>query len=235
MPAATAAAANFTTYNFTTEAHGHLTPFFAALQASCITADQMAQGPFLPPLTNEKLLPWWRARMAEARAGQRVIVLLLPDLLGPTAQKPQGADFRGIAMMSLSPSETGTARCHIDCLLVDRKYRRQGGAKALVQALEYEAGKRGRTLLVSEGRACCCCCCCCCYGCYGWANARTWPWEHTVGRHRGRHAGRGRLQEIRLHRGGQGAAVQPRRVQPADGPDLFLQRPLAIALFRLGA
>ncbi|KAK2070277.1 hypothetical protein P8C59_004787 [Phyllachora maydis] len=150
---ATAAAANFTTYNFTTEAHGHLTPFFAALQASCITADQMAQGPFLPPLTNEKLLPWWRARMAEARAGQRVIVLLLPDLLGPTAQKPQGADFRGIAMMSLSPSETGTARCHIDCLLVDRKYRRQGGAKALVQALEYEAGKRGRTLLLVDTEA----------------------------------------------------------------------------------
>ncbi|KAK0701832.1 hypothetical protein B0T26DRAFT_659649 [Lasiosphaeria miniovina] len=132
------------TYIFSSEQHGHLVPYIAALHASCITIDHMI-GPFLPPLTNEKLLPWWKERLAEANQGTRVIVLLLPET-APGA-KPVGTDLRGLAMLRLSSSETASFRGRIDAVLVNQKYRRQGGAKTLVDALEYEAAKRGRTML----------------------------------------------------------------------------------------
>jgi len=103
-------------------------------------------GPFLPPLTNEKLLPWWKERISEANQGTRVIILLLPETA--PGKKPLGPDLRGLAMFKLSGVETGTFRGRIDAVLVNQKHRRQGGARALVTALEYEAAKRGRTLLV---------------------------------------------------------------------------------------
>ncbi|KAL2176848.1 uncharacterized protein P884DRAFT_300260 [Thermothelomyces heterothallicus CBS 202.75] len=135
------------TYVFSQEQHGHLIPYIAALHASCITLDHMV-GPFLPPLTNEKLLPWWKERIAEAVSGTRVIVLLLPE--ATLGKKPLGTDLRGLAMLKLSESETGSFRGHIDAVLVDRRHRRQGGAKALLAALEYEAAKRGRSLLLVD-------------------------------------------------------------------------------------
>ncbi|KAK3905552.1 hypothetical protein C8A05DRAFT_30618 [Staphylotrichum tortipilum] len=135
------------TFVFDQAQHGHLVPYIAALHASCITLDNMV-GPFLPPLTNEKLLPWWKKRIAETQDGSRVIVLLLPDTT--LGKKPQGTDLRGIAMVRLADDETGAFRGHIDAVLVDRRYRRQGGAKALVMALEYEASKRGRSLLLVD-------------------------------------------------------------------------------------
>jgi len=138
------------TYLFSQPDHGHLVPYLAALHASCITQDQMV-GPFLPPLTNEKLLAWWKERIAEANRGVRIIVLLLNPSSSADLKnggKPAGTDLRGLGMVKLSDSETGSFRGHIDAVLVDRRYRRQGGARALVAALEYEAVKRGRTLLV---------------------------------------------------------------------------------------
>lgn len=135
------------TYLFTPDTHTHLLPYLAALHASCITLDHMV-GPFLPPLTNEKLLPWWKDRLAEANRGARVIVLLLDPESAAHGKKPAGTDLRGLAMLKLAETETGSFRGHIDAVLVDRRWRRQGGAKALVAALEYEAAKRGRSLLV---------------------------------------------------------------------------------------
>jgi GNAT superfamily N-acetyltransferase len=135
------------TYTFSPEQHGHLVPYMAALHASCITLDHMV-GPFLPPLTNEKLLPWWKERIAEAAGATRIIVLLLPET--KPGKKPLGTDLRGIAMLKLAETETGSFRGHIDAVLVDRRHRRQGGARALVAALEYEAAKKGRSLLLVD-------------------------------------------------------------------------------------
>ncbi|KAL2263775.1 hypothetical protein VTK26DRAFT_5182 [Humicola hyalothermophila] len=139
------------TYVFSPDQHSQLLPYLAALHASCITLDHMV-GPFLPPLTNEKLLPWWKDRIAEANRGARVIVLLLPEQQPAHSggRKPAGTDLRGLAMLKLAESETGSFRGHIDAVLVDRRWRRQGGARALVAALEYEAVKRGRSLLLVD-------------------------------------------------------------------------------------
>ncbi|KAK3939805.1 hypothetical protein QBC46DRAFT_262381 [Diplogelasinospora grovesii] len=139
-----------TTHVFSQDRHGGFLPYMAALHASCIMADQMV-GPFLPPLANERLLAWWKERIAEANQGTRVIVLLLPDTCVPeSAHKPQGPELRGLAMLKLSQSETGSFRGHIDAVLVGRNFRRQGGARQLVLALEFEAAKRRRTLLLVD-------------------------------------------------------------------------------------
>lgn len=50
--------------------------------------------------------------------------------------------------VEIAEGETGTFRGRIDAVLIHQKHRRQGGAKALVGALELEAAKNGRTLLV---------------------------------------------------------------------------------------
>ncbi len=122
-----------------------MVPYLAALHASCITTDHMV-GPFLPPLMNDKLLAWWKDRITESIKGTRLIVLLLPE--AKAGSKPLGTDLRGLAMLKLSESESGSFRGHIDTVLVNQKYRRRGGARALVAALEQEAARRGRTLLV---------------------------------------------------------------------------------------
>ncbi|KAH8884765.1 hypothetical protein GQ53DRAFT_377643 [Thozetella sp. PMI_491] len=133
---------------FSQEHHGALVPYIAALHASCITMDQMV-GPFLPPLMNDKLLAWWKDRITEANKGTRIIVLLLPEAKA-AGVKPLGTDLRGLAMLKLSESETGSFRGHIDAVLVNQKHRRQGGARALVGTLEHEAARRGRTLLLVD-------------------------------------------------------------------------------------
>lgn len=135
------------TYVFSQEQHGHLIPYIAALHASCMQVDRMV-GPFRLPLNNDKLLPWWKERIAESNRGARVIVLWLPETAPGT--KPVGTDLRGLAMLDLCRVETGTFRATIDVLLVNQRHRRQGGARALVRALEYEAAKRGRTMLRAD-------------------------------------------------------------------------------------
>jgi GNAT superfamily N-acetyltransferase len=207
------------TYLYGQDQHGHLIPYIAALHASCMTLDHMV-GPFLPPLTNEKLLPWWKERIAEAAHGTRVIVLLLPE--NHLGKKPEGTDLRGLAMLKLSETETGSFRGHIDAVLVDRKYRRRGGAKALVAALEYEAARRGRSLLV---------------GCPYYLPLALDQWL-TLSPARphgdGQRGGVG-LQNVWIHRDRQGAALQPGSAQRQEGRDLLLQGVHLVVLdWRLG-
>ncbi|KAK1836949.1 acetyltransferase [Podospora conica] len=135
---------------FSQDLHGHLLPYIAALHAACITGDKMA-GPFLPPLKHEKLLAWWKERIAEATRGARVIVLLFAPTTTPTptaSGTTTGPAIRGIAMLKLDETETGPFRAEIDAVLVQQGARRQGCGRALVGALEAEAGRRGRSLLL---------------------------------------------------------------------------------------
>lgn len=131
---------------FSSALHAHLIPYLAALHASCITHDQMA-GTFLPPLNHEKLLAWWKSRIAEANAGTTVILLLLE---GPvTADKPKGSDLMGSIMLRLHPAQTSPHCAFVESLLVSPRYRRRGGARSLIASVETEALRLGKTLLVS--------------------------------------------------------------------------------------
>jgi hypothetical protein len=135
---------------FSAAEHSHLLPYLAALHASCVTHDHLI-GDFLPPLNHEKLLSWWRERIAEASvAATRIILLLLSETEPGTRAK--GPELMGVVMLAMPASETGQFRGYVEKLLLSPRYRRQGGASNLMVVLEVEAAKRGRTLLVSRSR-----------------------------------------------------------------------------------
>lgn len=128
-------------------AHLHLTPWLAGLQAQCITHDQMV-GFFLTPLSNEKLLAWWKDRIAETKVGTRVIIMLLNE--SEPGSKAKGDELVGVVMLDMPHSETSPFRARVECLLISTKYRNKGGAMVLMKALHNEAIRKGKTLLVSN-------------------------------------------------------------------------------------
>ena len=143
---APAAALASSYYVFSSAEHAHLVPYLAALHASCVTNDHTIST-FLPPLNHEKLLAWWKDRIAEANAGTRAILLLL--LASEPGARAQGPELVGVVMLDMPASETGPFRGRVEDLLVSPKYRLQGGGRTLITAVEAEAVNRGKTLLVS--------------------------------------------------------------------------------------
>ena len=55
-------------------------------------------------------------------------------------------------MLSMPSSETGPFRGVVEKLLIHKNFRNRGGARALINALEAEAVKQGRTTLVSPSQ-----------------------------------------------------------------------------------
>ena len=125
--------------------HANLTPYIAAIQASCITHDRTIAS-FLPPLSHEKLLAWWKERISEVSDGSRLIFLLASD--GAGSSRPKGTDIMGVVMLQMPSSETIPFRGIVESLLVHKSFRGRGAARQLMTALEEEAVNRGRTLLV---------------------------------------------------------------------------------------
>ncbi|KAJ9138905.1 hypothetical protein NKR23_g8288 [Pleurostoma richardsiae] len=139
-----------TPYIFQPAAHSHLVPYLAALHGSCINHDRMV-GAFLSPLNHERLLAWWKDKIAEVTAGTRVIFLLLDE--SQPGSKAKGPELMGVAMLALPHLETAPYRANVESLLVSPKYRRRGGAKMLMEYLELEAAVRAKTLLMAEAES----------------------------------------------------------------------------------
>lgn len=133
-----------TVVQFKPTQHSHLVAYLAALHAGCITHDRTV-ATFLPPLSHEKLLTWWKGRIAEVSDGTRVIYILVKD----ATIRPSGTDLLGVVMLSMPFSETGKARGVVEKLLVHQSHRGKGAARELLNALQVDALQRGRTLLVS--------------------------------------------------------------------------------------
>lgn len=125
--------------------HSTIVPYLAAIHASCITHDRTI-ATFLPPLSNGKLLTWWKERIAEVTNGSRLMYLLLDT---DSSGKLKGPEIMGVVMLYMPPSETGPFRGIVEKLLVHKNFRGRGGGRALMAALEADALERGRTLLVS--------------------------------------------------------------------------------------
>ena len=130
---------------FNPKQHSHLTPYLAALHASCITHDRTC-ATFLPPLSHEKLLAWWKERIAEVNEGSRRIWILVSE--SEAGRPPKGPEVMGVVMLETPFSETSPFRGLVEKLLVHRSFRGRGGARALMTTLETEAAAAGRTLLV---------------------------------------------------------------------------------------
>lgn len=131
---------------FSSTQHSHLTPYLAAIHASCVTHDRTI-ATFLPPLSHEKLLSWWKERIAETNDGKRLIFILVSEL--DPSGRVRGPEVMGVVMLYMPYTETGSFRGMVEKLLVHKSFRGKGGARALLSVLEGEAASRGRTLLVS--------------------------------------------------------------------------------------
>lgn len=132
---------------FHSKQHSHLTPYLAAIHASCITHDR-TMATFLPPLSHEKLLTWWKERIAEVNDGKRHIWILVTDI--DATGKLKGPEVMGVVMLSTPYSETGAFRGYVEKLLIHKNCRGKGGARALMEALETEASSLGRKMLLLD-------------------------------------------------------------------------------------
>ncbi|KAJ4164597.1 hypothetical protein LMH87_006265 [Akanthomyces muscarius] len=132
---------------FDAKEHSHVTPYLAAIHASCITHDRTI-ATFLPPLSHDKLLSWWKSRIAEIADGSRIMFLLIDDV--DPSERIKGPEIMGVVMLYMPPSETGPFRCMVEKLLIRKTFRGRGGARLLMAALEAEALNRQRTMLLLD-------------------------------------------------------------------------------------
>lgn len=127
--------------------HSHLMVYLASIHGECITSDKMA-GSFMSPLDIEKIFKWWKDRIAETIAGNRVIIMLLHGS-DPQA-RIEAQHLVGLVMLSVPHIETSPFRASVESLLVSSKFRRLGGGTSLLRALEEQAKFKGKTLLVKS-------------------------------------------------------------------------------------
>lgn len=139
---------NLRTQIFNAREHAHLTAYLAGIHGECITSDKMT-GTFLSPLNIEKMLKWWKDRIAEATAGNRAIIILLSDGSNP-ALEVRSDHLVGVAMLATPSIETSPFRASVESLLISSRYRRRGGAHMLMRAIEEQARLKNKTLLVSR-------------------------------------------------------------------------------------
>ncbi|OAQ63213.1 GCN5-related N-acetyltransferase (GNAT) domain-containing protein [Pochonia chlamydosporia 170] len=132
---------------FNPKQHSHLTPYLAAIHASCITQDRTI-ATFLPPLSHEKLLSWWKERIAEVNDGKRQIWILVTQV--DESGRPKGPELMGVVMLTTPYSETGAYRGYVEKLLVHKNFRGRGGARALMAALESEATRMSKNILLLD-------------------------------------------------------------------------------------
>ena len=94
---------------------------------------------FMHPLAKKKALEYWDGILGSVRKGEALPFLAIGD------SQAKGAVFLRPSKLANQPHVAEVIK-----LLVPRKFRRQGLARQLMQALEAEAAKRGRYLLVLD-------------------------------------------------------------------------------------
>lgn len=94
---------------------------------------------FLSPLSREDALKWWRAQAAPVANGALVMWVAR-----------DGERVLGTVQLRFAAMPNGAHRAEVAKLLVHRDARRAGLGRALLDAAEGEAVKRGVTLLVLD-------------------------------------------------------------------------------------
>jgi acetyltransferase len=103
--------------------------------------DDGASVGFIAPLAPEEAASYWQGVATAVACGGKLLWLAL-------------CDDRIIGSVQLEPAAraNGSHRAEVQKLLVLRSHRRKGVAQALMRALETEAGRLGRHLLVLDTR-----------------------------------------------------------------------------------
>jgi len=119
------------------EAQGRLDALAAVLIDS---VEGGASVGFLAPMTRAKADAFWQGVFAGMQSGAR-LVLIAEDRAG---------DILGTVQLVFAASENQPHRADVSKLLVLRRARKQGIGEALMQAVEAEALKAGRSVLVLD-------------------------------------------------------------------------------------
>jgi acetyltransferase len=96
---------------------------------------------FLPPLAAEEANAYWQGVCAEVGRGQILLFAAYVD-----------GQLAGTAQLQPSPKANGRIRAEVAKVLVHSAFRRRGIGRALMDALEAQARRLGRTTLVLDTR-----------------------------------------------------------------------------------
>lgn len=96
---------------------------------------------FVWPMTRAKAENWWDGALASHAKGERLIF-----------GADRGGPMIGTVQLILAPQENQAFRADLAKMLVQSGARRQGVGVALLQAVEIEARRIGRTLLTLDTR-----------------------------------------------------------------------------------
>jgi GNAT superfamily N-acetyltransferase len=108
----------------------------------CACVNNGASVSYLPPLGTDVARAFWKRMATEVAAGTRILL----------AAWDQG-DLVGTVMLEFAASPNQPHRAEVQKLLVHPRVRRRGVARALMQRLEIEAARAGKTLLTLDTRA----------------------------------------------------------------------------------
>jgi GNAT superfamily N-acetyltransferase len=115
-----------------------LVPALSDVLIDCVEGG--ASVSFMLPLAREKAETFWRGVAASVARGERVL-LVAEDAAG---------DVVGTVQLVTAQPDNQPHRADIAKMLVHRKARRQGVGQLLLQAIEVEARREGRTVLVLD-------------------------------------------------------------------------------------
>jgi acetyltransferase len=124
---------------FTPEQAEHEIGQLAALLLDAV--DSGASIGFMPPLAEPEALDYWRSVIAAICDGSRILLVAL-----------DGDLIQGSVQLALEMRTNGNHRAEAMKLIVHRRARRRGLAKALMAELESIARKLGRTVLIMDTR-----------------------------------------------------------------------------------
>ncbi len=116
---------------------GALLPGLSALLVDCVRDGASVE--FLSTVTAEDAAPYWTEALARVDAGMQVLLVATEDDV-----------IVGTVSLVVARQQNQQHRGEISKLLVDPRVRRQGIANRLMDAVEAEAGARGRTVLVLD-------------------------------------------------------------------------------------
>jgi len=105
------------------------------------TVDRGASIGFLPPLLAGEAWEYWEKVIADVAAGSRMLLVAEVD-----------GEIAGAVQLALEMRANGAHRGEVQKLMVHRRFRRQGIARLLMQAVEATAQDAGRSLLVLDTR-----------------------------------------------------------------------------------
>ena len=117
-----------------------LLPDLAALLQDTVAGG--ASVGFLPPLSIEAALEYWREVVAALQGPHRVLLVARQD-----------DRLVGTVQLDLASRPNGAHRAEVAKLMVHAGFRRRGIGQALMQTIEAEARAAGRTTLVLDTRA----------------------------------------------------------------------------------